>query len=214
MKKIKTLFRLARAYRAYRRREETPTSLPLRLWVETSTRCNLRCPMCPNKDFPPAMRAVMDFDLFTSIVDQARGFVNDMYLHHRGEPFTHPRLFEMIRYAENAGIRTRFHTNGAMMDREKALRLLEAGPSFVSFSVDGFSKKPYEHARPGAIFEQTLDNILFLARERAARRQECGPATHRRLPECLHNRRLWRFWAWRQTERILAFAQPTIRRSP
>lgn len=170
MNKAKTLIRLAQIYRAYRRREQAPAPLPIRLWVESSTRCNLRCPMCPNKDFPAAMRTVMDFELFTSIVDQARGVVNDMYLHHRGEPFTHPRLFEMIRYAEAAGIRTRFHTNGAMMDREKAIRLLEAQPSFVSFSVDGFSKKPYEAARPGATFEQTVANILFLARERAVRR--------------------------------------------
>jgi len=95
-----------------------------------------------------------------------------MYLHHRGEPFTNPAIFDMIRYAEAADIRTRFHTNGALMDADKARRLLAVAPSMVSFSVDGFSKAPYENARPGAVFENTVENILFLARERKARRQK------------------------------------------
>lgn len=111
----------------------------------------------------------MPLERFRRIVDQARGIVNDMYLHHRGEPFTNPALFDMIRYAESADIRTRFHTNGALMDHEKALALLDASPSMVSFSVDGFSKAPYEAARPGADFETTIANILFLAEERRKR---------------------------------------------
>ena len=172
MNKRQTLTRLAGIYAAYRRRDEAPGPLPLRLWVETSTRCNLRCPMCPNRDLPPEARTVMSLDLFKTVVEQARGVVNDMYLHHRGEPFTNPDLFDMIACAEAAGIRTRFHTNGALLDNGKARRLLEAVPSMVSFSVDGFSKAPYETARPGAVFEQTVENILFLARERKARKQK------------------------------------------
>lgn len=171
MTRLGIILRLARAYRAFRRRDEVPAALPIRLWVETSTRCNLRCPMCPNKDLPADARDTMDLDLFRKIVDEARGTVNDLYLHHRGEPFTNPALFDMIRYAEQAGIRTRFHTNGALLTEEKADWLLDARPSMVSFSVDGFSKEPYEAARPGAVFETTVDNVLRLARKRAARRQ-------------------------------------------
>ncbi len=46
--------------------------------------------------------------------------MNDMYLHHRGEPFTNPALFDMIAYARAAGIRTRFHCNGTLMDAARA----------------------------------------------------------------------------------------------
>lgn len=165
------MIRLAGIYAAYRRRDEAPGPLPLRLWVEASTLCNLRCPMCPNRDLPREARSVMSLGLFKSVVEQSRGVVNDMYLHHRGEPFTNPAIFDMISLAEGAGIRARFHTNGALMDNARAISLLEANPSMVSFSVDGFSKVPYEAARPGAVFEQTVENILFLARERKARKQ-------------------------------------------
>lgn len=171
MTRAAIILRLVRAYWAYRRRVEVPAAWPLRLWVETSTRCNLRCPMCPNKDLPADARDTLDLDLFRKIVDEARGKVNDLYLHHRGEPLTNPALFEMIRLAEAAGLRTRFHTNGALLDADKAEALLDARPSMVSFSVDGFAKEPYEAARPGAVFEKTVDRILHLARRRAERSQ-------------------------------------------
>ncbi len=172
MNKARILIRLGKAYLSYKRRDEEPVGLPLRMWVETSTLCNLKCPMCPNKDFSREQRSVLDLDLFKRIVDQAAGVVNDMYLHHRGEPFTNPNLFAMIRYAEAAGIRTRFHTNGGIMNEERALQLLDAKPHMVSFSVDGFSKVPYEAMRPGATFETTVQNILFLATEKRKRRQK------------------------------------------
>ena len=59
---------------------------------------------------------MMHIDLFKRIVDEAHTFANDMYLHHRGEPFMNPALCEMITYAREAGLNTRFHTNGAIMD--------------------------------------------------------------------------------------------------
>ncbi len=160
------LARMLRIYAGYRRCSETATALPLRLWVESSSRCNLRCPMCPNKSLPPGEKALMDMDLFRKIVDEARHFVNDMYLHHRGEPFLNPALFDMIACAGEAGIRTRFHTNGSLLDEKKMEKLLKAGPDLVSFSIDGFEKHSYEKIRAGANFEQTVANVIALVTAR------------------------------------------------
>jgi radical SAM protein with 4Fe4S-binding SPASM domain len=146
----------------YQRRRDVVASPPIRMWVESSSHCNLRCPMCHNRDMPADRKGHMDFDLFRKIVDEARGFVNDIYLHHRGEPLLNPRIFDMIRYAREAGIKTRFHTNGALLDEEKAVRLLAAAPDLVSFSIDGFYKEGYERVRVGATFENTVENVLRL----------------------------------------------------
>ena len=166
--KAPALFRLSRSLMNYKRRSEVVQAMPVRLWVETSAMCNLECIMCPNKDLPDDKLSVMDLDLFEKIVDEASGFAQDIYLHHRGEPFINPQLFSMIRYAEEAGLRTRFHTNGTMLTSGRAAKLLEAGPSMISFSVDGFSKEPYERIRQGAAFEKTIGNIVFLAKQKRA----------------------------------------------
>ncbi len=168
--KTPALFRLSRSLMNYKRRSEVVQSMPVRLWVETSAMCNLECIMCPNKELPSDKLSIMDLDLFEKIVDEARGFAQDIYLHHRGEPFINPQLFSMIRYAEEAGLRTRFHSNGTMLTSGRAAKLLEAEPSMISFSVDGFSKEPYERIRQGASFEKTIGNIVFLAKQKRSYR--------------------------------------------
>jgi len=136
---------------------------PFRLWIETASCCNLRCVMCPNKELASSNKGLMSLDLFKSVIDQCRFFASDVYLHHRGEPLLNPALFDMIAYAAQSGLKTRFHTNGTLLDDAKALRLLEAGPDLVSFSFDGFCKEIYEKIRVGAVFEKTLANIVHLA---------------------------------------------------
>ena len=162
--------RMVRIFLDYRRRQAAPDTLPLRLWIETASCCNLRCVMCPNKELAAANKGLMDLALFQKIIDQARHFALDVNLHHRGEPLMNPALFDMIRYANAAGLKVRFHTNGTLLDETKARRLLEACPDLVSFSFDGFTKASYESARVGANFEQTRDNILRLI----ALRRELG----------------------------------------
>jgi radical SAM protein with 4Fe4S-binding SPASM domain len=137
------------------------------MWIESTARCNLRCGMCPNKDMPAADKGHMSLELFRKILDEAAPFVHDIYLHHRGEPLLNPAIFDMIRYAEGKGVPARFHSNGCLLDPAKAEKLLDAGPSLVSFSIDGFEKECYEAVRVGATFEKTLENVFhFLARRR------------------------------------------------
>lgn len=167
------LWKLARIFRDYKRRTPQVRTLPIRLWIETSSACNLRCLMCPNKDLTAGEKGVMRFELFRKVVDEAREFTADVYLHHRGEPLLNPAFFDMVAYARAAGLRTRFHTNGTLLNRDRTERLLAAGPDLVSFSVDGFEKTTYERVRVGAVFERTLENILGLLnlrRERGLRR--------------------------------------------
>ena len=71
-------------------------AMPLRLWIESSLICNLRCVMCPNKDLLGAQKGVMSIELFKKIIDEAKGFVSDVYLHHRGEPLINQQLGAMI----------------------------------------------------------------------------------------------------------------------
>lgn len=163
------LWRMAGILAEYRLRRERLRSLPLRLWIETASCCNLRCIMCPNRDMPAARKGLMEIGLFRKIIDECAAFAGDVYLHHRGEPLLNPALFDMIKYARAAGLKTRFHSNGTLLNAERIDKLLEAGPDLVSFSVDGFAKESYEQIRQGANFEQTVAGIAQLAEARRKR---------------------------------------------
>jgi MoaA/NifB/PqqE/SkfB family radical SAM enzyme len=144
---------------AFRGRRTVLSYFPARLWVEATSHCNLRCPLCPNRDLAPEQRGFMAFDLFQKIVDQAAGKVRDLYLFHRGEPLLHPRLPEMIAYARERGLPARIHTNATLLTPALAARILEAGPALVSFSFDGADEETYERRRPPASFTETLARI-------------------------------------------------------
>ncbi len=163
------LWRMAGILAEYRLRRERLRSLPLRLWIETASCCNLRCIMCPNRDMPAARKGLMEIGLFRKIIDECAAFAGDVYLHHRGEPLLNPALYDMIKYARAAGLKTRFHSNGTLLNAERIDKLLEAGPDLVSFSVDGFAKESYEQIRQGANFEQTVAGIVQLAEARRKR---------------------------------------------
>ena len=144
----------------YWRGSEVLPYLPLRLWVEPSSYCNLRCVMCPQSSPRPHAKGHMKWDLYTRIIDEAADFVYDINLHHTGEPTLNRDLTRMVAYAHRAGIYTRLHTNGTLLTADLSRELITAGLDLISFSFDGFDRETYESIRVNAKFERTLERIL------------------------------------------------------
>ncbi|MCX6556424.1 MAG: SPASM domain-containing protein [Candidatus Aminicenantes bacterium] len=162
--------RLLALYRSYRRRDIIVAPPPLRLWVELSSRCNLRCPVCPNRDLPAADKGDMAWPLFKKVIDQGREFAIEINLHHRGESLLHPEAGRFIKYAATQGVFSKLHTNGTLLRGEVAEAVLASGLQRLSISFDGFSAASYEKNRVGASFEQVTENISgFLQRRRQMR---------------------------------------------
>ncbi|MCL4385279.1 MAG: radical SAM protein [Actinobacteria bacterium] len=159
MKKIKYLLRLILIYFTFIFKKQTVSYLPVKLWVEISARCNLRCRLCVNKDMPEDTKGDMDFVLFKKIIDEAKDYVFDINLFHRGESLINPYIVEMVEYARKNKIKTRLHTNGTLLNPELSERLIKAGLNFISFSFDGYTPKTYEKNRIGATYDVTLNNI-------------------------------------------------------
>jgi radical SAM protein with 4Fe4S-binding SPASM domain len=164
MKRLRYYKRLFQVFSSYKRKKVCLPYLPVRLWIETTSICNLRCVMCPNKDLKKEEKGFMEFGLFRKIIDEARAFVFDVNLIHRGEGLLHPDFPRMVRYAHESGITTKFHTNATLLTEEKSVELIEAGLDQISFSFDGYDKKTYESIRVNADFEKTIANIVQLLR--------------------------------------------------
>jgi MoaA/NifB/PqqE/SkfB family radical SAM enzyme len=158
-RQLRHLARLTRIYWAYKTGASRVPQLPVRLWIESTSRCNLRCGYCPNQDIVKADHGFMDLDLFKRIIDQVASHAYDVNLFHRGEPLMHPRLPEMVAYARARGLYTRVHTNITLLNEKKGRALIDAGLDYLSCSFDGYEKDMYEKNRVGAKFEWALDHL-------------------------------------------------------
>lgn len=159
MTKFKYFLNLLKIYFSYISGKNNLSYYPVKLWIETSGICNLTCRLCVNKDLQPDDKKNMDFKLFKKIIDEAGSHVYEANLFHRGEPLLNPEITEMIKYAAEAGIRTRLHTNAVLLDPETSVKLIKSGLHRISFSFDGYTKEMFEKNRTGAEFEDVLSKI-------------------------------------------------------
>jgi radical SAM protein with 4Fe4S-binding SPASM domain len=158
---LNSLIRLANIYWSYSIRQKIRTNYPpYRLWIEPTSRCNLKCVMCPNRYLERHQLGEMDFALFKKVIGEAKHFVHDVNIHHRGESLLHERLYDMIRLAKENAVSVKLHTNATLLNEKNAMRMLESGLDLISFSFDGTDKQTYERIRVGASFEKTIDNIM------------------------------------------------------
>ncbi|MGQ9628796.1 MAG: radical SAM/SPASM domain-containing protein [bacterium] len=135
------------------------------LIVEPTSRCNVRCLMCPRSSCDERAED-MDFDLFEGRVLPYLGRVDLVDLTGWGEPLLHPRILDMVRFSKSVGVFATFITNGTLLDESVAEGLISAGLDEVIFSVDGASPGVYEGIRRGADFHRVMGNIEGLSRLR------------------------------------------------
>jgi radical SAM protein with 4Fe4S-binding SPASM domain len=143
---------------------------PLLVDVELSTICNLRCPFCYRRtnDFQQKVKqTLMDFGLFTKIVDEIGSKVYAVRLSLRGEPTLHPQFIEAISYAKSKGIReVSFLTNGSKLTPDYFLKIIKAGADWITISFDGIYDE-YEKNRKPLKFAEMFERLTKIKEIRA-----------------------------------------------
>lgn len=135
---------------------------PLLVDLELSTLCNLKCPFCYTitQEFKDKVKAtLMDYSLFTRIVDEISGHVYALRLSLRGEPTLHPRLKDCIQYAKSKGIyEVSMLTNASKMTPDYFKEIMDAGIDWITVSFDGLYEN-YEKNRYPLKFEEIYNNL-------------------------------------------------------
>ncbi len=158
-------------YWEYRRKwHENPQKqivgeFPLHLDIESTRRCNLRCPMCPRtiklERGEKIEEGDMDFELFKKVVDEGTdNGLCSIKLSYLGEPLICKDLIKMVAYAKNKGIvDVMFNTNGVLLTKSMSKGLIDAGLDKLFISFDSSLKERYEKIRVGASFERVIENV-------------------------------------------------------
>lgn len=143
-------------------KEQIVSEWPTSVDIETSSACNLKCPMCftVTEEFKKTVRTkLMESSLYYRIIDEIAGHVPALRLSFRGESTLHPELINFIRYAKKKGIgEVSFLTNGSNLTDEYIRKLIEAGADWITVSIDGIGEV-YESIRKPLKFEDTFQKI-------------------------------------------------------
>ena len=148
-------------------------ALPSRLYIECTAACNISCfqACCaPETGITRTRQAgMLDWDVFTRVVDEAGPTLVRIDFFNYGEAFLHKRAVEMCAY-----IKTKFphiylytSTNGLALNDEKARRLVQSGIDEVTFSIDGASQDTYARYRQRGRFDLAIANLRAMADEKS-----------------------------------------------
>jgi putative metalloenzyme radical SAM/SPASM domain maturase len=152
---------------------ETPAALqdgPSKLFVETTTRCNLACAMCPKQagddgpesgDFDPSLFAALD-----SVLPKTESLV----LNGIGEPLLHPSLESFITGAKKflpSSAWVGFQSNGLLLTEDRARSLLDAGLDTLCLSLETVSADLFRDVRIGGDLQ--MMERAFAALDKAKR---------------------------------------------
>jgi MoaA/NifB/PqqE/SkfB family radical SAM enzyme len=140
------------------------------LQVESAIACNLRCVMCPWTEIreKAANQGIMSQEVWDAIRPYLPE-VSSVDFTGGGEPLLQPRLTEWMAEAKSAGCQTGILTNGLLLNRETAKRLIDAALDWVCVSMDGATADQYEKIRIGSSFQRVCDNLASIAELRTDR---------------------------------------------
>lgn len=148
---------------------------PSKLFVEVTTRCNMRCAMCVKQtERGGSLEGDLSMTVFEALAPAFPG-LEALILNGVGEPLLHPRLEEMIRAARErmpGKAWVGFQSNGLLLTDARAVSLASAGLDRVCFSIDGVSPETFRKVRAGGEIEGVERALAAMA----AAKRRCGRA--------------------------------------
>jgi radical SAM protein with 4Fe4S-binding SPASM domain len=125
--------------------------------------CNLKCEMCNH--WRDTREPPMSADRFKEVLRELARLGTKKIHISGGEPMLRPQVPELVEEAATLGIKVTMTTNGTLIDKARAKRLVEGGLRGVNISIDSPIRKMHEKIRgvPGS-FKATLKAVELFNR--------------------------------------------------
>jgi hypothetical protein len=162
-------------------KDATPPERPLdvgpypgRLYIECTAACNISCLQAccaPETGITRTREAgMLDFDLFTRVIDEAGPGLGRIDFFNYGEAFLHKRAVDMCAYIKEKFPQIYLYTstNGLALKDDSARRLVHTGIDEVTFSIDGATQAAYERYRQRGKLDVALANLRSMVDEKRA----------------------------------------------
>jgi radical SAM protein with 4Fe4S-binding SPASM domain len=131
---------------------------PLIVGLNFTKACNLRCKLCGTEAGEPLEDEMNTYEIFRIIDNLAEAGV--MHLSFGGgEPTVRKDLFEVANYASRCIRSVGVVTNGYLVDKEFAWKLIDSGVGQVMISLDGAKAETHDFNRGNGSYEKAVQAI-------------------------------------------------------
>ncbi|MFO8035648.1 MAG: radical SAM protein [Anaerolineales bacterium] len=140
-----------------------PYPPPRLIFWETTAGCNLSCTHCRRITITD-QRTPQDLstDQSYELIDQITSFARPILILSGGEPLIREDIFDIARYAHEAGLITALATNGTLIDAEVAQRIKASGIRRVSVSFDGADASTHDAFRGSGSYRRAMEGVQRL----------------------------------------------------
>jgi MoaA/NifB/PqqE/SkfB family radical SAM enzyme len=149
--------------------DKTILEHPKQLWIEVTTHCNLKCPLCPTGlGTLQRPKQHLDIGLFKRVINEVRP--KKVMFWNFGEPFLHPHIYSMFEYAAGMECEGWVSSNGyALYHPNQFQKLLNSGLKYLIISLDGLDQTTIEKYRVGVDFDRVFNGLVDLMSLRSDR---------------------------------------------
>ncbi len=136
---------------------------PLYVKLKIFYGCNLKCEMCNH--WRATREPPISSDRFREVLNELAELGTKKLHISGGEPMLRPQIPDIVEQASALGIKVTMTTNGTLIDKVKAKRLVEGGLRGVNLSIDSPVRKMHDKIRgvEGA-FKATAKAVEFFKR--------------------------------------------------
>ncbi|HTY22830.1 MAG TPA: radical SAM protein [Desulfomonilaceae bacterium] len=159
------------ALNEYDDRLEVISATPRDLTIETTTKCNLRCPMCWHV-FPNRVKSQDIPEEFIDVLGDYIKRADSIQLHGNGEPLLSQAFWMALDRVGKARRRqpcVSINSNGLLLSEKINYRLLDSSLRDISISVDAANHDTYKKIRGGhlATVLSNIENLIKMRNQSA-----------------------------------------------
>jgi radical SAM protein with 4Fe4S-binding SPASM domain len=139
------------------------TEFPLQVDFELNSTCQMKCRFCLH-GHEHVKKVLLSFDDFKRVIDEGSRYgLCSIKMNYINEPLLNRDLDRYVAYARSRGVlNVYFATNGILLNRATARRLIEAGVSKIMVSLDAVTPETFKLMRDSEQLEEIVDNIRGL----------------------------------------------------
>ncbi len=141
-----------------------------KVYLEPTTRCNLNCRTCVRNVWDDPLED-MSATTIERVLDSLHGLpeLREVILGGYGEPFSHPKILDLLEAIKGLGVKITISTNGLLLSEERGRALIDLEVDGVTVSLDGTRPETYGDVRRGAKLRTVTKNVKMLNRIKAER---------------------------------------------